>query len=221
MLSYLLDIIAPESCLECHQEGSIWCDWCRLQQESLPSRCFLCHAQTKDYAVCKKCQSKTNLKAVYVFGEYKETNKNLVTALKFDCKRHAAVPIAKSMLELVPYFSDDVVFVPVPSSPARVRQRGFDHTSMIIKELARQGSLPTNKLLIRTNDVRQVGATKAERKKQIERAFRLKRSVAKLPRHVVLVDDVITTGATLSVAAKVLKRAGVKRVDALTFAYSK
>lgn len=171
--------------------------------------------------MCKKCRNKTNLKSVYVFGEYKDSNKDVITALKFDCKRHAAKPIAKSMFELLPYFQDKPVFVPIPSSPARVRQRGFDHTLIITRELARQGDVPSSTLLARTNDLRQVGASRTQRNKQITGAFRLKRLTAVVPRHVILVDDVITTGATLSEAAKVLKQAGVKRVDALTLANSK
>lgn len=220
MINTLLNIIAPESCIECNQEGLFWCDWCRLQHETLPSRCFMCHAQTSNYQVCSKCRHKTPLNAVYVFGEYKDVNKKLIMALKFDCKRHVAKNIALSMIEILPYFVELPVLVPIPSSPTRVRQRGFDHTQVMAKELAKLGSLPMSKLLVRNNDLRQVGASRHLRKKQITGAFRLKQSFKSLPKHIILVDDVITTGATLSEATKTLKQAGVKKVDAITFAYS-
>lgn len=111
--------------------------------------------------------------------------------------------------------------IAVPSSPLRVRQRGFDHSVTLVKEVAKLSGLPHRNVLARTNDLRQVGASKKQRQEQIQGAFRLKRSRKEIPEHVILVDDVITTGATLSEAAKILKDAGVKQVDALTFVYSK
>lgn len=91
----------------------------------------------------------------------------------------------------------------------------------LVKEVAKLSGLPHRNVLARTNDLRQVGASKKQRQEQIQGAFRLKRSRKEIPEHVILVDDVITTGATLSEAAKILKDAGVKQVDALTFVYSK
>lgn len=221
MLNRLLNLIAPEVCLECGEEGSIWCELCRLQYEPLPSRCFLCHKQTQDYQTCKTCYSKTNLKTVYVYGEYSDINKLVIKSLKFKCKRHTAEPIAKSMAQLLPYYSSKPIFVNVGSSPRRTRQRGFDHTLVLAKELAKQTGADYAKLLIRNNDLRQVGAKRHLRTAQIKGAFRLKMQSKNLPDHIILVDDVVTTGATLAEATKTLKQAGAKRVDAITFAYSK
>ncbi len=221
MLNRLLDLIAPEDCLECRSEGSIWCELCRLQYEPLPSRCFLCHKQSINYQTCKTCYTKTTLKTVYVYGEYNGINKSLINALKFDCKRHAARPIASSMAQLLPYFVDSPVIVNVPTAPNHARQRGFDHTQMLAKELAKQTNLNYKKLLVRTNSLRQVGAKRHQRISQIKDSFRLKGNSGMVPERIILVDDVVTTGATLSEATRVLKQAGVKQVDALVFAYSK
>lgn len=221
MLNKLLDILAPEDCIECHQQGSIWCDWCRLQHEPLPSRCFGCHAQTAGYEVCKTCRKATPLKAVYVYGEYKNINKEIVKSLKFGCKRHAASPIAKMLSEFLPYFNEKPMLIPVPSAPSHVRQRGFDHTLVMTRELSDKTGLPIVKLLVKTNDIRQVGSSRKQRLEQIKGSFRLKKFATDTPEHVILIDDVVTTGATLSEAARVLKQNGVKRVDAAVFAYSK
>ena len=221
MLNRLLDLIAPEDCLECQSEGSVWCELCRLQYEPLPSRCFLCHKQTTNYQTCKTCYAKTNLKTVYVYGEYCGINKSLIYALKFNCKRHAAKPISSSMAQLLPYFVNSPVIVNIPTAPNRARQRGFDHTQMLAKELAKQTNLNYKKLLVRTNSLRQVGAKRQQRINQIKDSFRLKVNSGIVPEHIILVDDVVTTGATLSEATKILKQAGVKKVNSLVFAYSK
>lgn len=220
MINKLLDIIAPEACLECGNEGSIWCEWCRLQNDPLPSRCFICHKQTNNFSTCTTCYKKTKLSSVYVFGEYKNLNKQLVSALKYDCKRHVAMPIASCMSGLLPYFNNPPTLVHVPSSTNHVRQRGFDHTTAITKELIKQTKYLHANLLFRTNNIRQVGASQQQRINQIKGAFRHRRIIKDIPKHVILVDDVVTTGATLSEASKVLKQAGVKRVDAIVFAYS-
>lgn len=221
MLSKLLNIIAPEQCIECGTEGLILCDWCRLSKEALPSRCFVCHSRTTDYEVCGNCRRSTSLNTVYVFAEYEDIAQNLIRALKFGCKRHAAIPIGQLLSTMLPLNICNTVLVPVASVPRHARQRGFDHIVAITRALANQANLPVLKLLSRTASVRQVGASRQQRKQQIKGNFRIVIGRHSMPSHVILVDDVITTGATLNEAAKVLKRSGVKRVDAIVLAYSK
>ena len=222
IISYILDLFAPEYCLECGAEGFIWCDYCRLSHEPIPSRCFVCHKQTANFATCASCRNKTGLKAVYVYGEYKNLYKNLIVKFKFSSKRHAHKPIARAMADVLPFCpSKAITFVPIPSSPTRARQRGFDHTVLLAKELSKIKNQNFANLLIRTNDIQQVGSNKKVRQTQIKDSFRLKRVIERLPEHVVLVDDVVTTGATLSEATRTLKKAGVKKIDAIVFAYSK
>lgn len=221
MIQPLLNLLAPDDCLECGQEGSVWCEWCRLDQEPLPSRCFKCQAMTANFDTCKKCRRQTAVKRVYVASEYKDVPKELVQALKYDCKRHAARPIARTLAELTPYYSPDVLVVAVPTAPLHVRQRGFDHTYRIAKEFASLKSLEYMPVLAKLNNLRQVGASKKVRLSQVNGSYRVKRNKNVAGKHAVLVDDVVTTGATLAECIKVLKGVGAKSVEAVVFAYSK
>lgn len=221
MIQTLLNIIAPDDCLECGQEGSPWCEWCRLGHEALPSRCYRCHAMTKDYATCTACKRQTSIKRLYVCAEYTGVNKAAVRALKFGAKRHMAVAIARQIADLLPVLPSDTLVTNVPTAPLRARQRGFDHTKHIAKELAKNVNLQYCSLLVKTNNNRQVGASRGLRTKQAAGAYRILSQKSVLGRNILLIDDVVTTGATLSECIRVLKIAGAKRVDCATFAYSK
>lgn len=103
--------------------------------------------------------------------------------------------------------------VPVPLHRARLRQRGYDQALELARPLARSCGLP-----LRADLLQRVHATRAQseldaaaRRRNLRRVFEVRGGV---PAHVVLVDDVMTTGATLEAAARALRRAGVARVDA-------
>ena len=108
------------------------------------------------------------------------------------------------------------VIVPVPPAPARRRKRGFDAAEEIAAALGLETGLPLWLCLGRSQGRRQVGRPRAERLASPPRV-RLARPP---PASVVLVDDVVTTGATLGACARALRSGGCGRVVALTFARS-
>ncbi len=140
--------------------------------------------------------------------------RNLVAALKF---RHL-LPVAGLMADrihwLAPAHLLSGAIVPVPAAPTRLRRRGFDPAGELAACLAEQISAPLEQCLVRRGGRRQVGRTRAERVGQPPRIH----ANATVPRSVVLVDDVLTTGATLTACAQALRAAGAARVVAVTFA---
>jgi ComF family protein len=176
---------------------------------------------TQDFAICASCKRQTPIKRLYIFAEYNDTKKRAIRALKFGAKRQMAAPIARQIADMLPVLSQDTVITNVPTASTRVRQRGFDHTKHIAKEVAKLTKLPYHSLLVRTNSNRQVGASREQRTKQVVGAYRAISLEKIVGKNILLVDDVVTTGATLSESVKVLKAAGAKRVDCAVFAYSK
>jgi predicted amidophosphoribosyltransferase len=106
--------------------------------------------------------------------------------------------------------------VPVPAAPLRGRWRGFDPAEEIAYELGRIAGLPYDPCLRRSQGPRQVGRARGERLSSPPRV-RVRRAP---PQSAVLVDDVLTTGATLMSCAAALREAGCTRVAAVTFARS-
>jgi competence protein ComFC len=104
--------------------------------------------------------------------------------------------------------------VPVPLSSAKLRKRGYNQAEILAKELEKNFSIPTLNLLKRIRDTKtQVGLKEEERRTNIKGVFAVKARSSNIEiRNILLVDDVVTTGSTLMEAARVLKKAGAKRV---------
>jgi ComF family protein len=218
LLEKAVGLLAPHACLTCGSEGSLLCSWCFNEYyQPVPSRCYKCSAATKDSAVCAKCRRKTPLKHVWVCTEYKGLAKHLIHAFKFERAQAAAPVIAAYMQNNLPYIADAII-VPVPTATSRIRQRGYDHAELIATSLARKTSLKAKRLLRRHGQARQVGTKRAERARQLQGAFYSTKPEAVKGRYILLVDDVLTTGATLEETATVLKKAGADQVDAIVFA---
>ena len=222
ILERLINVIAPNDCLVCGTEGSILCDWCKPDAMlAIPSRCYQCQKQTQDFLVCRKCQSRSKLKHVWVVTEYNDVAKNLVQSLKFSYMREAALVIAEYMAETLPYLLPETMIVPVRTANVRVRQRGFDHAALIAKALVQRKNAQYAPVLKRIGTSRQVGAKREQRLRQLKDAFWVSNPSMIYKKHIILVDDVVTTGATLETIARELKKAGAASVSAVVFAQAK
>ena len=183
-----------------------------------PSRCFRCMKQTVDFRVCASCRPSVGMGHVWAMYPYQGYAKKLVKEFKFNAKRDAAKDIAGYLGHVVPHLPKDTIVVAVPTVPARVRSRGYDHATLLAKAFAARQSLLYLPALQRLNKHRQLGASRTERFAHMKDAFAVINPKNIQGADILLVDDVITTGATLSSAAKALRAAGARRVDAVVFA---
>lgn len=145
---------------------------------------------------------------------HEDVARNLVTALKF----RRLLPVAGLMADRIQWLAPASVLsgtiVPVPTTPLRSRARGFDPAAELAAALAERTGLPVASCLARRGAGRQLGRRRARR---IGHPPRI-RTIGEVPRSALLVDDVLTTGATLSACARALRAAGAARVAAVTFA---
>lgn len=219
LLDKLLSLTAPHDCLVCGVEGTLVCDWCAPDAFlEVPSRCYRCHSMTSDYAVCNKCSKQTSLKHVWVRTGYENTAKELMRLYKYQRARAAQSIIADAMNEVLPHLAKDTLVIAVPTATSRVRKRGYDQAALLASNIAWTRKLIYMRGITRLTQSRQVGASRKIRLTQLEGAFMVARPAMINGADVLLVDDVITTGATLEIAACTLKQAGVKTVSAIVFA---
>ncbi len=117
---------------------------------------------------------------------------------------------------------DPDVIIPIPLHPKRLRDRGYNQSALLARELGRQLQLPVAEdLLVRTRATApQVGLDALQRQENVRNAFRCVGPIAETKR-VLLVDDVCTTGATLAAAAVALRDGGAQTIWAYTLARAK
>lgn len=216
LLDALTGTFAPYECLGCGNEGGLLCSECRSLFGQIPERCYRCKKLSVGNKTCTSCRSSTPLHTVQAVTIYEFIAKDLVWYLKFQGVQSAAKETAQLMAAQLE--DNEVLLVHVPTASTRVRQRGYDQARLLARALSRQSKLPFCPLLVRVGQHHQVGASREQRVTQLADAFRVTDKLTVQGAHIVLVDDVLTTGATLEAAAKVLKAAGAKRVDGLIFA---
>lgn len=217
LLDRLLAQIAPHECLSCSTEGKLLCSDCRLLLKSVPPACYRCRKLSDTSKTCASCRSHSDLFAVHAATIYEGLAKELVWQLKFQGAQAAAEEMADMLSHFVPNHPDFVI-IPAPTATSRARQRGYDQAEVMAQALARKTGVQYLPALRRSGQHHQVGSKRSERIRQLQSAYRVVRPADVVGKHVLLVDDVLTTGATLEAAAKVLKAAGAKRVTGLVFA---
>ncbi|MBW8059795.1 MAG: ComF family protein [Solirubrobacterales bacterium] len=192
----------------------------------IPPLCAACGRSCRPQAVvCTRCGRRLasaeplsgsgpqGLDRVWSSALHEGVARDLVTALKLRRLLTVADLIADRIHWLAPADLLSGAIVPVPAAPLRARRRGFDPAGEIAAALAERIDAPLRPCLSRRGGGRQVGKRRAQRighPPQIQ-------TKGEVPRSVLLVDDVLTTGATLSACARALRGAGARRIVAVTF----
>jgi ComF family protein len=147
---------------------------------------------------------------------YDGVGRELVARLKYRANRAALASVAAAMARRVERHDVDIVTW-VPTSSQRRHRRGFDHAELLARAIARALGLPCRCLLRRRPGPPQTGRSLVERRRGP--AFDVRRDVSRpSPARVLLVDDVVTSGATVTAAAVALRAAGAVEVRAVVAA---
>jgi len=211
MIDTLLSYIAPHLCCGCRIEGTLLCDNCKYDiiSESYV-RCIACGIEMSGgQGVCSACR--TAYSRAWCVGDRRESLHLLIEQYKFYRTRQACQPLAGLLDTVLPDLPRETVIVPIPTLRSHVRERGYDHMALVGKKLAQTRGLTTSSILERVTNTKQLGAGRKQRFEQAKRAF-VCRELSQVERPYLIIDDVVTTGATLEFAAKTLKSAGAKTV---------
>lgn len=214
-------MLFPPNCGGCGKPGSRWCQDCQKSVKALDGIvCEICGLPQDKSGVCRVClASRPRFISLRAWGVFEGSLQAALHKLKYRRDLSMGEALAAGMMPFVQDLNWQVdLVVPVPLGKQRIRERGYNQVAMIAKPLAMGLGLQySEKALLRRKETRtQVGLSREERHKNVHEAFQADTGVN--GRSVLIMDDVSTTGSTLSSGADALYTAGAKSVYALTVA---
>ena len=214
-LQAALQLLFPLRCPECGREvggKGAWCTGC-VQELWSPRRLNVAERGMRHV---ERCQ---------VLTGYQGAVRALLHGLKFQGRRANAAPLSWLLSladeeELEELVSPDVLVIPVPVSADRLAERGFNQVELLFGDWSRQQGLEwdAGTLLRRRPTTPQWELDRTQRRENIKGAFFVNAPATVQDRHILLVDDIVTTGRTLEECAGVLRQAGAESVRALALA---
>ncbi len=157
--------------------------------------------------------------AAYSYGAYEDELRELIHLFKYGKIQTLAKPLGKLLSAAFPRDEAFDLIVPMPMHWLRRWQRGFNQAELLAREIGRRTGTPIRSAVRRVHHkTAQAGLTSASRRANVVGAFRVRNPRLIENRRILLIDDVMTTGATAAACSRVLKRAGAARVTLLTLA---
>jgi len=216
-----LDLVFPPVCGGCEKIGSRWCEECQQRVQVLRGTlCEVCGLPLEGANICNSCLAdKPHFRALRAWAVYDDPVKKALHKLKYRRDIALGDALAEYMAPFVrglDWYVD--MIVPIPLGRQRYKDRGYNQVGMIARPLSLAlGVRFAPKMLIRRKETRtQVGLTRQERLENVREAFEV--GTEARGKSILVLDDVSTTGATLSSSAKALYSSGAKDVFALTVA---
>lgn len=205
------------SCFFCLSKTNyIWCNDCERDFLQEVSRCPMCARYSEKNMVCGLCLAfKPTFNSTETLFSYQYPINQLIIKFKFSNSPELAHIFAEKLsakLFLKDTKQPDII-VPVPLHSIRQRTRGYNQSLVFAKEISRCIGVETNSSLCRRiiNTDPQTSLPMKTRRKNVKGAFEI--SPGHLPKHIAIVDDVITTGSTISELSRLFRNAGCERID--------
>ena len=228
LTKFWLDVVFPPVCARCGRAGWILCPNCSATLPQTPAA--ICHRcgridETPDSlgpnSLCRECRAHPSpLVQMRAPLRYQEPTSTLIHRYKYEGYFALAGPLAQFLIAGWPVWEQPPdLILPIPLHPRRRRRRGYNQSELLARPLAQAMSIPVDaSALWRTRHTPpQVGLGPAERHDNVRGAFAADIAAAG-GRNILLVDDVLTTGATMTAAAEALLAAGAASVAAYCLA---
>lgn len=207
MVDKLLKIIAPHHCINCKQIGSALCKSCKnyINDESFLS-CIACLRPSN--GLCKSCRA--SYSRAWCVGALDGALKDLLYAYKFENLKSAAEDLTELLDKTIDYLPKDTIITYVPTLPSHIRQRGYDQVALISRKLSKYRNLKHENTLLRSSSTHQRDSTAKQRWLNAKSAYKINK-ITKGATYL-LIDDIVTTGASIEYGAKTLIENGANEV---------
>jgi predicted amidophosphoribosyltransferase len=210
MIDSLLSLVAPHLCCGCGKIGSLLCDNCKYNIiDDNFDGCHLCSNYNNEIGICADCQS--IFSRGWCVGWRTGELRKLIDDYKFENVRSTHRVLAGLLDQRIDQLPSTTVVVPVPTISSHIRIRGYDHTALLARSFARRRQLTVQPLVHRVSATVQRNASRHQRIVQAKVAFAVQRRLdPNIP--YLVIDDIITTGASVTYVAKALRAAGAREI---------
>lgn len=218
LLSITQSLRLPSICALCNQfhKGILAvCSDCIELIPKLGPSCQHCAypLPQSSHLICGNCIKKPPyFDHAFIAYQFEEPLRSLLHDFKYNNGLYLSSFLSHLMLQAQPDIRESQCLIPVPMHPKKLQQRGFNQAVILAKLLAKQYKIPYDVTRCQKikNTPPQVDLDKEQRQKNLRKAFHI---VSMPYQHVILVDDLLTTGSTANELAFTLKQSGVARVD--------
>jgi len=233
ILNGLLDFVYPKKCVFCESVvpfgsgNAAVCGECERHipflKENICKKCGIVNVERPGLELCERC-----LKADFVFKrnyavfEYEKV-RGAIRRFKYDKIKYLGDAFVDLMIKYIYEIDESVikdidVIVPVPLSPSRMKERGFNHMELISATLSEALGIPADfEVLTRIHETLPQSSLKfSERAKNVKGAFAVKDKARVKGKRILLTDDIFTSGATINECAGVLLKAGASEIRGFT-----
>ncbi|MCX6808313.1 MAG: ComF family protein [Candidatus Berkelbacteria bacterium] len=224
-VEYIFSIFFPKRCVVCGKYGQLVCFECASKIELIKtSVCQGCGKISPEGKYCGNCRRNNGfvIDGVLVSARYDNLEtKKIIAAFKYDGITELCIVLSTIMYERIKAIKlpKETLIIPVPLHKKRLKTRGFNQSYLLAQQLSMKLVLPLLGGIVRKKEThQQVGLDRSHRIRNMEDAFVCKNQLSLIGKTILLIDDVVTTGATLNACAKALKGAGAKKVIALVVA---
>lgn len=217
----LQEVVFPTRCVSCASPESWLCARCLdITGFLLVDRCWLCATPFEDEILCRNCTHfQPAFERILVERPFIGPLRHAIHRFKFENGRSLASTLATTMSREIGELSSETAVVPVPLHHNRLNERGYNQSSLLARILSAEYGLPfADRIAVRIRETKsQMSLPPDERRRNVRGAFATVDGI-KMPKNVLLVDDVVTTGSTVDECARVLRAAGVERVTVAAIA---
>lgn len=222
----VFDTLFPLHCLGCEEEGSFLCQRCQTKLQPVTQQvCIMCRlpsAKGRTHDNCTNVASPDGLISAFNYQDPLLNQAIIFGKYKFlpDIYRTLGQLLAEYMISKgYDRLFTNAVLCPIPLARRRLRWRGFNQSAIIVQVLSSYFKWENCEALVRIKNTKtQKDLNKAERLKNVSNSFTLLNASIVQNKNIILIDDVITTGATLLEATKLLKEYGANQVWCVTIA---
>lgn len=228
LTKFFLDLIAPKKCYSCKKEWHFICEKCLKEEREFKSICYVCKANSKNFEICKDCKDKVYFDKVIILSHYSsKVISKLIKDWKFYGKKEIFDDFAWHLYNVFltnqkVKSNKELLIVSVSSHFFRKLKRWYNSSEALCQAFSKISWIKMKKNIVKKvrNTLQQSKLSRKERLKNLENAFIINKRKVKFikNKHIIILDDVISTGTTLNEISKILKEDWAQSVTWLIIA---